>query len=156
MTLPANITLTQAGLTPTLTLADGAITPPPPGLPPYPVNPDPAKTYTLTLVAGQLVWVATSIVPLSISAPQTGVAGQPLAVTGTVFPPSDSVVFGLSATPIDQPGNGLVAAENIAGALSGSLTPIVPGNCWAWALDTATGATAVSGVIIVSAAPAAS
>lgn len=154
MTLPGKITLTQAGLTPALTLADGAIPTPPTGLPPYPLNP--SKTYTLTLAAGQLAWVATSIVPLSISAPTVGMAGQPVALTGTVFPPSDSVVVGLSATPIDRPGNGWVAAENIAGVLSASLTPIVTGSFWAWALDTATGNTAVSGPIIVSAAPTAS
>lgn len=152
MTLPTNITLTQVGLTPVLTLADGAITAPPPGLPPYPVNPDPSKTYTLTLVGGQLAWVAASIVPLSISAPQTGVAGQPLAVVGTVFPPSDSVVCGLSATPIDRPGTGLVAATNLAGSLSASLTPIIPGNFYVWAIDTATGNAAVCGPINVSVA----
>lgn len=153
MTLPTNITLTQVGLAPLLTLTDGTITPPPPGLPPYPVNPDPAKTYTLTLLGGQLAWVATRMVPLSIAAPLTGTAGQPIVVTGTVWPPSDAVVLGLSATPIGRPGAGFTQAQNVAGAWSGSLTPPLPGTYYVWAIDTGTGNTAVSGAIAICASP---
>ncbi len=150
MTLPATITLTQVGLTPALTLVDGAITPPPPGLPPYPVNPDPTKTYALTLTNGQLAWVAVSTVPIAITAPTTGTVGTALALAGTVFPPSDSVVFGLSDSPLTQPTTGLVAATNVAGSLTGSITPALAGTFYAWAIDTATGRTAVSGAIEVS------
>lgn len=151
MTLPATITLTQVGLTPALTLVDGAIAPPPPGLPAYPVNPDPTKTYTLTLTNGQLAWVAVSTVPISSTAPATGTVGTAMALSGTVFPPSDSVVFGLSDSPDVEPTMGLVAAVNVAGSLTASVTPALAGTFYAWAIDTATGHTAVSGAIEVAA-----
>ena len=154
MTLPTTITVTQVGLTPELVLVDGAISAPPVGLPPYPVEPDPTKTYTLTYANGQLAWVAVSTVPIAITAPGTGTVGTPLALSGSVYPPSDSVVFGLSDSPEDKPATGLVAATNVSGALSGSITPALAGTFYAWAIDTATGHTAVSGAIEVSAAPA--
>lgn len=153
MSLPAKITITQSGLAPRVVLAPGAVPAPPAGLPPYPLGALPDQTYNLVLTDGVLSWVLASTVPLAITAPASGVAGVAMAITGSVSPSADRVVFGLSLSPLEPPTGELVTALNIGGALSCSLTPPAAGTWYVWAIDTTagTGSMAVSGAINVTA-----
>ncbi|WP_298283141.1 hypothetical protein [Acidocella sp.] len=155
MSLPASITITQTGLAVPVTLVDGAVPAPTAGLPPYPLSPVPGATYYLTLVNGALAWVQGGASPLTVSAPSTGSVGVALAITGTVTPPDDNVVVGLSLSAIEPPAT-LVAATNIGGALSAELTPTSAGTFYVWAFDTTNGQnTAISGAVTITAASAA-
>ncbi|MDA8049950.1 MAG: hypothetical protein M0002_08090 [Rhodospirillales bacterium] len=57
MSLPATITITQGGVAPAVVIAEGALDAPPPGVPPYPLNVDPAVTWMLVWQNGVLTWV---------------------------------------------------------------------------------------------------
>jgi hypothetical protein len=96
--------------------------------------------------------VSVNAASLSISAPATGTAGTALGVSGTVYPVSDAVNVQLATQNTTAPTSGWVAATNSAGSISASLTPLVAGTYYAWAQDAATGVTAVSTAITVSAA----
>ncbi len=60
----------------------------------------------------------------------------------------------LSASNSTAPASGWTAAANSGGSISGSLTPPAPGTYYVWAQDPASGLTAVSSAITVSAAAA--
>jgi len=91
---------------------------------------------------------------LSVSAPATGTAGTALAVTGSVSPVADAVNMVLDVQNTAAPSSGWVAATNVSGSLSASLTPGAAGTYYVWVQDPATGLTAVSTAITVAAAPA--
>ncbi|MDE8348949.1 MAG: collagen-like protein [Acidocella sp.] len=91
---------------------------------------------------------------LTISVPASGTVGMALTVAGTVSPVSDGVNLLLSTQNTMAPASGWLAATNAGGSFSIALTPSVAGTLYAWAQDPATGVTAVSSAIAVS-APAA-
>ncbi|HQT63925.1 MAG TPA: collagen-like protein [Acidocella sp.] len=102
----------------------------------------------------QAVSGALSIVTatLTISVPANGAAGTALTVSGTVTPATDAVNLQLSTQNTVAPISGWLVAANNSGSFNISLTPSVAGTYYAWAQDPATGITAVSSAIIVSAA----
>jgi hypothetical protein len=104
----------------------------------------------------QAISAAISIVTahLSVVAPATGAVGTPLNVSGSVSPSADVVNIQLSAQNNQAPATVWTAATTTAGAFSGALTPAAAGTAYAWAQDPATGLTAVSAAISVSAQPA--
>ena len=63
VTAPARIVRTQLGISPPVTVAPGYVQAPPPGVPPYPLNPSPDQTYYLTYLDGVLAWVETNAQP---------------------------------------------------------------------------------------------
>lgn len=60
---PAKIVRTQTGISPAVQVAPGTVVAPPPGLPAYPLNPDPNQVYYLTYDNGVLAWVQTNAEP---------------------------------------------------------------------------------------------
>jgi hypothetical protein len=90
---------------------------------------------------------------LSVTAPGTGTAGAALAVTGSVSPTTDAVNVQLATQDSTAPTGGWTAAVNTAGSFAASLTAVAAGTYYAWAQDPATGLTAVSAAIVVTAAP---
>lgn len=99
-------------------------------------------------VSGAVSVVAAS---LTVGAPATGTAGSLLAITGTVSPAADAVNVQLSTASSPAPASGWTAAVNTAGSFAASLAPAAAGTYYAWAQDPATGLTAVSAAIAVSA-----
>jgi hypothetical protein len=155
MSLPAKITITQGGISPAVAIAEGALPAPPAGLPPYPLTDDPSETWYLTLSGGVLAWVQVNTAePLTVTAPASGTAGVPLAVTGTVVPPGNTVYFALGPSSTISPG-AWIPANNTGGALSSELTPLYAGTWYAWASDFTAGGKVVSGPIEVTASSAA-
>jgi hypothetical protein len=88
---------------------------------------------------------------LTVTAPSTGMAGTALTVTGAVSPTADAVHVQLATQNTTAPSSGWTAATNTAGSFSAALTPAAAGTYYAWAQDPATGLTAVSAAITVSA-----
>ncbi len=91
---------------------------------------------------------------LTVTAPTTASLGSAVTVSGTVSPGGDIVNVQLAAQNNMVPASGWTAVTAAAGAFTASLTPAAAGTIYAWAQDPATGLTAVSGAISVSAAPA--
>ncbi len=69
---PARITRTQLGLIIPVEVVDGALPPPPPGLPPYPLASDPSQSWYLTYLDGQLTWVQSNAGPAAVLALEDG------------------------------------------------------------------------------------
>ena len=85
---PASITRTQLGLSVPVTVVAGAVAPPPPGIPPYPLATNPGEIWYLTYVAGVLSWLQATmpVAPALTVAAISGVAaGAPLTVSGAYF-----------------------------------------------------------------------
>jgi hypothetical protein len=104
----------------------------------------------------QAVSTAINVVAasLNINAPGTGTAGTALTVSGTVSPAADGVNVQLSTQNAAAPTSGWIAAVNSAGNFSAALTPAAAGTFYAWAQDQASGLTAVSAGITVTAGAA--
>jgi hypothetical protein len=63
-TFPSGVTITQSGLVP-LAIAGGNLSPPPPGVPPYPLSTDPTQVFWLVYQNGALTWIEQPTTPLS-------------------------------------------------------------------------------------------
>jgi hypothetical protein len=107
-------------------------------------------TPAVRAVSGAVAVVAAS---LTVTAPATGAAGSALSVTGMVSPVADGVNVQLATQNTSVPTSGWTAASNTAGSFTAALTPADGGTYYAWAQDTVTGLSAVSGAITVSSAP---
>ena len=148
--LPASISITQDVAGPYVTIMQDSGVALPPGVPPYPLAADPSQTWVLQDVNGTLTWVqVNTLTPLTLSCGNSGNVGVAIEVTGTVNPPGDTVVFALGTSATVPPGDGFVEATNTAGMLSGNVTPGFTSTFYMWAIDQATGRTAVSPAITV-------
>jgi len=101
----------------------------------------------------QVISSAISVVTaaLTVSAPATGTAGSALAITGTVSPAADVVNVALATQNETAPASGWTAAVTNSGSFAASLTPVAAGTYYVWAQDAASGLTAVSGAITLTA-----
>jgi hypothetical protein len=100
-------------------------------------------------VSAGLSVVAASI---TIDAPTSGTAGSALSLSGTVSPVGDAVTVQLATQNLTVPTSGWTPASNVAGSFTASLTPAQGGTYYAWVQDAASGLTAVSAAITVTAA----
>lgn len=85
---------------------------------------------------------------ITVSAPANGTLNTPLGVVGTCASGA-TVAIGLSTQNVTAPG-GLASATVAGTQFAGTLTPASAGTWYAWAVDTATGDSAVSGAITVA------
>ena len=112
-----------------------------------------SATTTVQAISGAINVVTPS---LTVSAPASGTTTAAVAISGMVAPTSDQVNVQLATQNAVAPTAGWSTASNATGSFSAALTPGGAGTYYAWAEDPATGLTAVSSAITVSAMAAAS